>query len=76
VKRVGLVGGLGRTRRTSSTASSRCAPPCLRDTRSLDGVVLGDTELPLLLGAPTVAGLPALDTTALHVDAIVARLRA
>jgi aspartate racemase len=48
----------------------------LRDTERLDGVVLGGTELPLLLGAPTVAGLPALDTTALHVDAIVARLRA
>lgn len=46
----------------------------LRDTGSLDGVILGGTELPLLLGAPTVAGLPALDTTALHVDAIVARL--
>jgi aspartate racemase len=48
----------------------------LRDAESLDGVILGGTELPLLLGTPTLAGLPALDTTALHVDAIVARLRA
>jgi aspartate racemase len=48
----------------------------LRETGSLDGVILGGTELPLLLGASTVAGLPALDTTALHVDAIVARLSA
>jgi aspartate racemase len=48
----------------------------LRDTVPLDGVILGGTELPLLLGASTVAGLPALDTTALHVDAIVARLHA
>jgi aspartate racemase len=40
-----------------------------------DGVILGGTELPLLLRAPTIAGLPTLDTTALHVDAIVRRLR-
>ena len=42
----------------------------------IDAVILGGTELPLLLKTPTVAGLPALDTTALHVDAIVKRLRA
>lgn len=47
----------------------------LRDGRGIDGVVLGGTELPLLLSAPTVAELPALDTTALHVAAIVRRLR-
>ncbi len=40
----------------------------------VEGVVLGGTELPLLLSAPLVAGLPALDTTALHVSAIVERL--
>jgi aspartate/glutamate racemase len=39
-----------------------------------DGVILGGTELPLLLRSPSVAGLRLLDTTALHVDAIVARL--
>jgi aspartate racemase len=48
----------------------------LREAESLDGVILGGTELPLLLEGSIVAGLPALDTTALHVDAIVARLRA
>jgi aspartate racemase len=42
----------------------------------IDSVILGGTELPLLLRDATVAGLPALDTTALHVEAIVARLRA
>jgi len=47
----------------------------LRDTKGLDGVVLGGTELPLLLPEPSIAGLPALDTTALHVAAIVRRLR-
>ncbi|HEX7018785.1 MAG TPA: amino acid racemase [Gemmatimonadaceae bacterium] len=48
----------------------------LRDEEHVDAVVLGGTELPLLLTTPTVAGLPALDTTALHVEAIVSRLRA
>ena len=41
---------------------------------AIDGVILGGTELPLLLGDSTVAGLPTLDTTALHVAAIVRRL--
>ena len=38
-------------------------------------MILGGTELPLLLGTATVAELPVLDTTALHVNAIVERLR-
>jgi aspartate racemase len=48
----------------------------LRDQEHIDGIILGGTELPLLLRAPRIAGLPALDTTALHVEAIVQRLRA
>jgi aspartate racemase len=47
----------------------------MRDDEGVDGVILGGTELPLLLRTPVVAGVPALDTTALHVDAIVTRLR-
>jgi aspartate racemase len=47
----------------------------LRADDGIDGVILGGTELPLLLRAPVVAGVPALDTTALHVTAIVDRLR-
>jgi len=47
----------------------------LRDQEHIDGVILGGTELPLLLSTPHIAGLPALDTTALHVSAIVRRLR-
>ena len=47
----------------------------LRDEAGIDGVILGGTELPLLLESARVAGLPALDTTALHVAAIVERLR-
>jgi aspartate racemase len=46
----------------------------LRDDEGIDGVILGGTELTLLLSAPIVAGIPALDTTALHVAAIVDRL--
>jgi aspartate racemase len=47
----------------------------LRDEERIDGVILGGTELPLLFSAPVVADVPALDTTALHVAAIVDRLR-
>jgi len=41
----------------------------------IDGVVLGGTELTILLSASSIGGVPALDTTALHVDALVKRLR-
>ena len=37
--------------------------------------ILGGTELPLLLSSAVIADVPALDTTALHVAAIVRRLR-
>jgi aspartate racemase len=47
----------------------------LRDEKGVEGVILGGTELPLLLQTPDIAGIPALDTTALHVAAIVNRLR-
>jgi aspartate racemase len=48
----------------------------LRDAKGIDGVILGGTELPLLMREPTIAGLPVLDTTGLHVAAITERLRA
>jgi aspartate racemase len=48
----------------------------LRKEEDIDGVILGGTELPLLLTTPVIAGVPALDTTALHVAAIIQRLRA
>lgn len=47
----------------------------LRDEESIDGIILGGTELPLLLPTAVIADVPALDTTALHVAAIVERLR-
>jgi aspartate racemase len=48
----------------------------LRDKERIDSVILGGTELPLLMRGPTIADLPALDTTGLHVAAIIERLRA
>jgi aspartate racemase len=39
----------------------------LRDSHDVDGVILGGTELPLILSSNEVARLPVLDTTALHV---------
>lgn len=47
----------------------------LRDLHRFDGIILGGTELPLLLRAPVIADVPVLDTTELHVVAIVERLR-
>jgi aspartate racemase len=57
------------TRRQITSLVSR-----LREEERVDGVILGGTELPLLLRTPVVADVPALDTTALHVAAIVERL--
>lgn len=47
----------------------------LKEREGIDAVILGGTELPLLLPQPVIAAEPALDTTALHVLAIVRRLR-
>jgi aspartate racemase len=47
----------------------------LRQQEDIEGVILGGTELPLLMPHREVATLPVLDTTALHVEAIVRRLR-
>jgi len=40
----------------------------------VDAVVLAGTELPLLIRSEMLAGLPLLDTTGIHVHAIVGRL--
>ena len=47
----------------------------LREQEGIDGVIFAGTELPLLLPSPEIAGLPSLDSTGLHVAAIVDRLR-
>lgn len=48
----------------------------LQEAQRIDGVILGGTELPLLLETTAIGAIPLLDTTALHVAAIVGRLRA
>jgi aspartate racemase len=46
----------------------------LRDEDDVEALILGGTELPLLLASDSIADLPVLDTTELHVAAIVDRL--
>ncbi|HEV2687115.1 MAG TPA: aspartate/glutamate racemase family protein, partial [Bryobacteraceae bacterium] len=46
----------------------------LRDQEKIDGLILGGTELPLILDNVTDQGIPFLDTTRIHVNAIVTRM--
>jgi len=46
----------------------------LRSKDGIDGVILGGTELPLILRDEKEAGLPVLDTTRIHVGEIVATI--
>lgn len=46
----------------------------LRDHAAIEGLILGGTELPLILDEGAQVGLPLLDTTRLHVAAIVDRM--
>ncbi|MEA2173938.1 MAG: aspartate racemase [Blastocatellia bacterium] len=46
----------------------------LREREGIEGVVLGGTELPLILRDAVHHGVPFLDTTRIHVNAAVARL--
>jgi aspartate racemase len=48
----------------------------LRRDEGIDGIILGGTELALILPEPTIAGIPVLDTAGLHVEAIVRELLA
>jgi aspartate racemase len=43
---------------------------------NIDSVILGGTELPLILRDPTASDIPLLDTTVIHARAIVARAMA
>lgn len=43
----------------------------LRDRHGIDGLILGGTELPLLLRDETVAGVPVLDPSRIHVATLV-----
>jgi aspartate racemase len=43
----------------------------MKQRNNVDGLILGGTELSLILREPTVAGLPVLDTTEIHVEAAI-----
>ena len=43
----------------------------MKQRNHVDGLILGGTELSLILREPTAAGLPVLDTTQIHVDAAI-----
>ena len=43
----------------------------LQDRDRVDGIILGGTELSLILTEPRYAGIPVLDTTQIHVERIV-----
>jgi aspartate racemase len=43
----------------------------LRQREGIDGVILAGTELPLILREPSYAGVPVLDSVAVHVDAAI-----
>jgi aspartate racemase len=46
----------------------------MKTTENIEAVILGGTELPLLLTDPQHGGIPFLDTTRIHVNRIVAEL--
>ena len=48
----------------------------LRERSQVEGIILGGTELPLILNDGAHNGVPFLDTTRLHVKRIVAELEA
>jgi aspartate racemase len=48
----------------------------LRERHGIDGVILGGTELPLLLGDVEGVGIPLLDTGKIHVEAALDRMLA
>jgi aspartate racemase len=41
---------------------------------NIEGVILGGTELPLLLRADEHNGMPLLDTTSIHVNKLVTEM--
>ncbi len=46
----------------------------MKSAAGIDGIILGCTELPLILSDGDVAGLPFLNTTALHAKGVVDRI--
>jgi aspartate racemase len=46
----------------------------MKEQEQVDGLILGGTELPLILGDVTDRGIPFLDTTRIHAEAALAQL--
>ena len=46
----------------------------MKEHRGVQAVILGGTELPLILTDPAAAAVPLLDTTTIHVNAAVQQL--
>ena len=46
----------------------------LKEREGIDGLILGGTELPLLLRQPVESGIPLLDTTRIHVARAVEQM--
>ena len=57
--------------RDESRAALTTVVSAMRDRDGIDAVVLGGTELALILTEPTCAGVPVLDTAHVHVEAAV-----
>jgi aspartate racemase len=47
----------------------------MKQRDNVDGLILGGTELSLILREPTAAGLPVLDTTQIHVETAIERMQ-
>lgn len=45
----------------------------LKERDGIDGLILGGTELPLILEDAPIEGIPVLDTTRIHVNATLSR---
>jgi aspartate racemase len=46
----------------------------LKEQDHIDGLILGGTELTLILGGVTNNGIPFLDTTRIHAESVAERL--
>ena len=46
----------------------------MRERDGIEAVILGGTELPLLLRGEDHNGMPLLDTTRIHVDRLIAEM--
>ena len=64
-------GELAGILREASRAALTAVVDTMRDRDGIDAVILGGTELALILTEPTCAGLPVLNTAQTHVDAAV-----